>query len=424
MVARINTPATISRALNYNENKVKNGQAELLHAEGFLKDTEQLNFHDKLERFMGLIELNGRAKTNSLHISLNFDNGDKIDTKNLVEIAEVYMRKIGFVQQPYLVYQHLDAGHPHLHIVTSSIREDGSRIDTFNIGRNQSEKARKEIEKSFGLIRAEDSKQRQVSELQPVSVPRVQYGRTETKRAITNVLNVVLDNYKFTSLAELNAVLKLYNVMADRGSENSRIYMNNGLTYRLLDIDGNKVGVPIKASDFYNKPTLKNIEERFAANETARQVHKSKLKNTIDIAFLKQPQQSLQGLDTALQKEGIKVVLRQNKEGIIYGLTYVDHRTKCVFNGSDLGKPYSAKGILERCSVEAVIKPSEKSTQLHLTQQHSAKTLPAQEAGNIFPEGNIPGVIDNLLQPVESISYIPHQLKKNKKKKRKNINNS
>ena len=73
------------------------------------------------------------------------------------------------------------------------------------------------------MVRAEDSKQRQSYELKPVIVPRVEYGRIETKRAITNVLDVVLNNYKFTSLPELNAVLKLYNVMADRGSENSRI---------------------------------------------------------------------------------------------------------------------------------------------------------------------------------------------------------
>lgn len=43
-------------------------------------------------------------------------------------------------------------------------------------------------------------------------------------------------------------------------------------------------------------------------------------------------------------------MLRQNNEGIIYGLTYVDHKTKCVFNGSDLGKQYSANGIQERCN--------------------------------------------------------------------------
>ncbi|MGI8583448.1 MAG: relaxase/mobilization nuclease domain-containing protein [Chitinophagaceae bacterium] len=38
------------------------------------------------------------------------------------------MDKIGFAEQPYLVYQHLDAGHPHIHIVTTNIQQSGKRI--------------------------------------------------------------------------------------------------------------------------------------------------------------------------------------------------------------------------------------------------------------------------------------------------------
>ena len=44
----------------------------------------------------------------------------------------------GFGEQPFLVSQHLDAEHPHVQIVTTNIKQDGKRIDTFNIGSNQS----------------------------------------------------------------------------------------------------------------------------------------------------------------------------------------------------------------------------------------------------------------------------------------------
>jgi uncharacterized protein YijF (DUF1287 family) len=53
------------------------------------------------------------------------------------------MEKIGFGEQPYLIYKHEDAGHPHIHIVSTTIKADGSRINTHNIGRNQSEKQEK-----------------------------------------------------------------------------------------------------------------------------------------------------------------------------------------------------------------------------------------------------------------------------------------
>ena len=72
MVARITTPYSIQRALNYNEQKIKKGQAELLHAANFLKDVEQLNFYDKLKRFTDLINLNERAKNKHTSYLLKF----------------------------------------------------------------------------------------------------------------------------------------------------------------------------------------------------------------------------------------------------------------------------------------------------------------------------------------------------------------
>ena len=60
------------------------------------------------------------------------------------------------------------------------------------------------------------------------------------------MLDTVINTYKYTSLAELNAVLKQYNVIADRGNEGSRVFENNGLVYRIVDQQGNKVGVPLR----------------------------------------------------------------------------------------------------------------------------------------------------------------------------------
>ena len=162
------------------------------------------------------------------------------------EIASVYMTKIGFGEQPFLIYSHHDAGHPHLHIVSTNIRNDGSRISLHNIGRNQSEKARKEVENDFGLIKASDSNKQQYR-IKPMPAKPVPYGKTDSKRAISDVVNAIAMTYKYTSVAELNAILRQYNVMADRGTEDSFMYRKGGLQYRILDNDGNKIGVPINA---------------------------------------------------------------------------------------------------------------------------------------------------------------------------------
>lgn len=259
MVAVIKTGYSVHRIIDYNENKLKEGKAECISAGNYSIDVENLSFTNKLNRLLHQAASNESISRNIIHISLNFDPSETLSNSLLQQIADDYIQRIGFGHQPYLVYRHFDSSHPHIHIISIKIQSDGSRIDTQNIGRNQSETARKEIEIFYGLNKAEDSKQRQAYELKPVNVQKVQFGKTETKRAITNVLDAVINNHRFTSLAELNALLKQYNVMADRGSENSRVYQTRGPTYRIVDEQGNKTGVPIKASDFYNKPTLTSL---------------------------------------------------------------------------------------------------------------------------------------------------------------------
>jgi hypothetical protein len=416
MVAKITVPNSIKRALNYNEQKMKEGVAKCIYAHNFLKEAEQLNFHEKLNRFEGLIALNKRASTNTVHISLNFGLNEQIEKEKLTEIASVYMEKIGFADQPYLVYQHLDAGHPHIHIVTTNIKKDGKRISLHNLGRNESTKARKEIEIAYKLVKAEDQKKQQSDEIKPLNAQRVKYGKSPTKRGIVNVLDAVLPKYKYGSLAELNAVLKLYNLVADRGKEEGIIFRRGGLVYRVLDERGNKIGVPIKASSIYNKPTLSYLEKKFEENELLKKEYRKNLKTSIDWIMIKPPK-SLLAFKETLQKERINLVIRQNDNGIIYGLTYIDHNTKCVFNGSDIGKEYSAKGILEKCGVKQLTADQDKSIQ--------SETLP--EKRELLPDSELQQeqtqdsskLLDILMTGKEEYNYLPYELRKLKKKKRK-----
>ncbi|WP_338841240.1 relaxase/mobilization nuclease domain-containing protein [Flavobacterium ginsenosidimutans] len=351
MVAVIKTSRSINSILNYNENKVKEGVAECISAVNYPLELEKLNFTQKLNRFLKLSSLNENTKRNSVHISLNFDPSENHSTEKLIEIADTYMEKIGFGKQPYLVYQHHDAGHPHLHLVTNNIQRDGKRIDLHLIGVKKSEPARKEIEDIFGLVKAEGRKQKEVLTLKPISVGRVEYGKAESRKAINSVLNKVLFDYKYSSLPELNAVLNLYNVHADRGSEESRVFKNNGLLYKILDQNSKPIGVPIKASEFYSKPTLKFLEGKFKTNEAEKESCKKYMRNAITLAFLRENIVSPEKLSKVLEGESIHMILRKSSEGQLYGITYVDHKTRSVFNGSCLGKEFSAKGIQESCAL-------------------------------------------------------------------------
>ncbi|AGA78232.1 relaxase/mobilization nuclease domain-containing protein [Echinicola vietnamensis] len=398
MVARITSGKTIRGVLHYNENKVEKRQAKFLGACGYLRQDEELDFQKKLARFQKIIETNTRAKTNALHISLNFSPRDKVDEPLLWKITEDYMRGIGFGEQPYLVYRHFDAAHPHIHVVTTNIREDGQRIETHNLGRVQSEKTRKDIEQRYGLVKAEEQQRKHVNLLQ--SLDKAEYGKTETKAAISNIVGEVVRHYKFTSLAELNAILRQFNVTAYRGEEDSKMYQKKGLIYSISDANGNRRGVPIKASSIYSKPTYKKLEMKFELNRTARKNYRNQLRSTVNDALTRSS--SLEDLQVKLRKKGVHLTVRKNEEGKVYGITFTDHIHRCVFNGSSLGKEFSANGIQKAMMVKHTDEPQTHKQQTGENQSFSFPTNP-QTSG------------------YEPTPYELSQKKRKKKRRKKNL---
>lgn len=348
MVCKVRSGKNIKGPLNYNEHKVKEGVAECIVAANFVGEPEQLRFSDKLARFEHLIEKNRRAKTNCVHISLNFDVSEKLCQNKLNEIAADYMDRIGFGEQPYLVYQHNDAAHPHLHIVTTNIQGDGKRISIHNLGKNQSETARKEIEDKYRLVKAGSTPKKELH----TNLNKAVYGKSETKRTIDNIVGEVMRRYKFSSLTEFNAVLRQYNVMADRGKEGMLMYEKNGLRFSLLDSKGNKVGVPIKASALYSNPTMKTLQNVFETNSLLKESHKERLTKIIDSFFHATDKHTRANFCGYMKLYEINAMFREGKDGRVYGLTLVDNRKSNVFNGSDLGKGYSGQALIKRFDVK------------------------------------------------------------------------
>lgn len=429
MVARIVSGKNIRGILSYNENKVAEKSAELLAAPGFILEPSQLSFKNKLVRFGKLTALNERTKTNALHISLNFSVRDKLSNELLCRIADEYMEAIGFGSQPYLVYRHYDAGHPHIHIATVNIDAGGNRIETHNIGRNQSEKARKEIEEYYGLIKAEDQKNDKHYMLRPVPLEEVTYGKRETKAAISAVVREVVDSYKFTSLTELNAVLRQFNILAWPGAEGTVMREKGGLIYSILDKDGDPVGIPIKASSIYSTPTLKNLEKKFVQYKEERKPYLQRLRHLIDKALAGSPDQET--LTAKLRENGIRVLLRQNDQGQVYGVTFIDNATRIVANGSSLGKEYSAAAFLKKMSWHqesgATGLPAGTATTSNAkspTQQSSSKITASKGSREKVEPVNYPAATLPAIQRIISIafsdeheyeSYDPYRKKKKRK---------
>jgi hypothetical protein len=366
MLPKIGFYPTVNAPLQYNEEKVTQGKARCIWAENFLQDHDQLTLRDKLDRFDQRASLNDIVVKKAIHISLNFGATEDLSDERLITVAKKYMKTMGFEDQPWLAYRHTDAGHTHVHIVTTDIRADGIKIHLRPPELAKSRALGKQLEKEFSLqpnvkATAADQEKFAVTHAQ-----KVIYGEPGLKHSISNVLNTVVDHYRYTNLDELNAVLRLYNVTANSGEEHSKLRQLHGLLYHALDESGNRIGVPLKASSFLLKPTLKKLEQRFAENQTHREAAAETLRTNIDW-ILAGEKPDWNKLKADLDQNGISLVVSRSAKDSKDHLYFIDHNNKTVFNASTLGKQYDLQSLQERCA------PTRQTQQQEETQIHQIK---------------------------------------------------
>jgi len=350
MQPKISVKKRIRKPLYYNEQKVSEGKAEKIHAENFLKDHDHLTKNDILDRFRQRSTFNEKMQDDGVHFSLNFGKQEQLDNEKLTLIANRYMAGMGFEDQPYVVYRHNDAGHTHIHLVATTVRANGDRIDLHPRDYLKSLLLCKQLEKEFSLEKLVGVREDQKVEFSVDHAHKVSYGEPGLKRAISDVLNTVVGHYNYTDLKELNAILKQYNVVANPGEAGSRLNQVGGLLYHAIDSDGNRVGVPIKASLFLLKPTLKNLEQKFTQNESQRETHRERLSTAIEWALAGRAP-NWKELTEDLEKQGIALVVEKNK-GDIQRLFFIDHGNKCAFEAKNIGPSYCLDELKNRCRPE------------------------------------------------------------------------
>jgi len=396
-------------AISYNERKVSKGYARLLSASGFIADVHELGFSQKLKRFESQQRLYEKANVNTLHISLNFPKEESLPDAKMIDIAEDYMRRIGFENQPFLVYRHTDTNHPHLHIVTTNIQANGKPIKLHYIGKNLSEPARKSIELAFGLIRAEDRPPRAYSPLPTIGLRPAKYGKEETKHAITNILTQVLQSYKFSDFVEFNSILRQFNVIADRGKPNSQTFQTGGLVYSLIDKNGYRIGRAIKASEIYGNPILKTIERKYAINTPKKALVLPVVKESV-FSCLSNCSNILQFYDQ-LKQNRLSLEMEQDSFGSIQRLYFIDHKTKACLSHVELGVSVAEIAQLRAAS------PSIRKDPTHTKSRRFGKNVGKKQTSS--PSGaSIRQAIHILLKP-EPGSHGGESLPPKKKRKRR-----
>lgn len=290
-----------------------------------------------MQAFEPYIALNSHVRKPVIHISLNPSPKDILSEKQMTVLAQEFMEKFGYGNQPYIVWLHEDIKRKHMHIVSVRINEQGEKID-HNREAIRAQNICREMEVKYGLHPTLGEH----GERELVSLQKVDYPKGDVKMQVKHTARTLLECYNFHSLAEYNTLLNLYNVTAYevRGSVDGKEY--HGIMYGALDDDGQQVGTPFKSSKFGKVFGYETLQKKFAAS-----VEKVKRDNLAE-RTRKEVVKAMQGISTKeefarrLKEADIEVVYRINPEGRLYGITFIDHTCRTVFNGSRLGKAFSA----------------------------------------------------------------------------------
>jgi hypothetical protein len=258
---------------------------------------------------------------------------------------------MGYGDQPFIVFKHEDIERKHLHIVSLRVDENGKKID-HNFEHRRSMDVCRELEQKYGLIPADQKQRRDGLPLKPVN-----YRNGDVKHQIANVIRSVVRDYHFLSLKEYRALLTLYNISMEevRGEVKGKTYQ--GIVYSALDEKGEKAGRPFKSSLFGKNVGIEALEKRIIKSAEIIKDKGLKERSKRVLAAAMRTCKNRKDFEKALAKQGISAIFRTNDEGRIYGATFIDHQQKCVFNGSRLGKEFSANVFNDLFNGTTAIRP-------------------------------------------------------------------
>lgn len=343
MIAKIGRSSNLYGALSYNNMKIEDEKGEILLTNNMIETADgKYSVSQLMRSFEPYLLANRNTEKHTLHISLNPDPKDDVSDEQYRLMAQQYMQEMGYGEKPFVVFKHTDIDRSHIHIVSVCVDEEGKKIsDKFEKVRSM--KVCRELEKKFGLISAVE---KQSQQNQKIFRP-IDYKSGDIKSQIASVVRNISSRYQFQSFGEYNALLSLYNITAEKLEGEMHGYSQRGLLYFPTDSNCKKTGNPFKASLFGKKAGLDSLEKHFESSKEKMTSlsEREKLKEKIVLAL--QSSNDEKSFTKKLQKEGINTVIRKNDEGRIYGMTFIDHQSKTVWNGSRLGKECSANAFNE-----------------------------------------------------------------------------
>lgn len=339
MVAEITAPISLKNVLAYNFGKVKSGTASVILTSGLSVDERgETDLLRALADMENRLPSGIRTKKPVFHCSINPHPDDVLTSAQLQAIAKEYMERMGYENQPYIVFKHNDIAREHIHIVSLRVDSFGKKLPHAFEGR-RSKKITDELELKYGLIPSGNRKNRKedvtVKEVIPADI-----NKGNVREQIAGVVRAVLKRYAFQSLGEMNLLLSRYNISVEEVRKEYKGKQYDGLVYAITDKDENKLMSPLHANKIGRGTGFSAVFSHFEKSKSVIKEKAPLLRNAIMEVMKTTPDK--ERFLAEMNARGIDVVLRENEQGRIYGITFISDGLGVVANGSRLGKGYSA----------------------------------------------------------------------------------
>ena len=405
MVANIRSGASPGGALRYNKEKLEKDEAEVLFWQKMLEPFDKYGRMDVdacMDSFRPYLEANRRTTSTVFHASLNPSPEDRLTDEQLREIAQEYMQKMGYGDQPYIVFKHKDIDREHLHVVSLRVDEQGRKLPHDFEARRSMEILR-DLECKYGLqpsVKGQELTDRE-------GLRKVNYPEGNVKQQISSVVRSCLRNYKCSSYGEFRTLLERFNVSVEErtGTIGGRNYA--GIIYGALTDDGYGIGTPIKSSRIGKDVGYKALQKYYEKSKEKLRENGAldQLRQTVKGAM--SPHNTRDEFRQLLKADNIDAIFRINPAGRIYGVTFIDHNSGIVANGLVLGKEFSANVFNESYPAP---KEVQQVAEQHAEQQHE------QRSHAVNP---LTGIVDTVLDWADTQAYEEPQKQIQQRKKRK-----
>lgn len=260
MIAKTTIGRSFKGCCSYNLQKVDTGKGQILMSQG-VRDYDQAAM---VADFVRQAKMNPELNRSVWHTAISFapqDNARLLTSPQLMQqVAGEYLKGMGLEASQYVVVEHQDTDHRHLHIIANRVGSDGKAISDGNNYHRQT-KLMRQIETKYGLTPLIEQQQRQSLK----NVPEHDRSRLTIRDQVRTCLS------RSTNSKELQTELARHSIrlIVNKTGEG----VARGLSFEQVSQNerGEKMTTAFKGSKLHKELSLGHIQRQLVLNAELRQ---------------------------------------------------------------------------------------------------------------------------------------------------------